>query len=155
MTHAEVVLIAFLWLCAAARETLEQPAVAPRRRRKRKSVQQLLPVVQEQRPVMSEGVRIGLLGVGALGAMAAAYYVGRRLMSTQLPKVQKVRSSVSVCVLQESSRCLTAANGTSNSLTLVISVCCSFSLPLACAKDTSVQYMDADSGGMQSLRLSY
>ena len=64
---------------------------APRRRRKRKSVQQLLPAVQEQRPLMSDGVRIGLLGVGALGAIAAVYYVGRRLMSTQLPKVQKVR----------------------------------------------------------------
>ena len=67
-------------------------AAAPRRRRKRKSVQQLLPVVQEQQPGMSEGGRIGLIGVGALGVMAAAYYVGRKLMSTQLPKVQKVSS---------------------------------------------------------------
>lgn len=48
---------------------------------------------------MSDGVRIGLLGVGALGAMAAVYYVGRRLMSTQLPKVQKVRGLLpSFCV---------------------------------------------------------
>lgn len=54
-------------------------------------MQQLLPVVQEERPGMSEGVRIGLIGIGALVAMAGAYYVGRKLMSTQLPKVQKVR----------------------------------------------------------------
>jgi len=77
--------------CADAREVLEQPVLAPRRRRrKRRSVQQLLPTVQEERPGMGEGVRIGLLGVGALMAMAAAYFIGRKLMSSQLPKVQKV-----------------------------------------------------------------
>lgn len=78
-------------VCADARKMLEQPVLAPRRRRrKRKSVQQLLPAVQEERPGMGEGVRIGLLGVGALVAMAAAFFIGRKLMSSQLPKVHKV-----------------------------------------------------------------
>ena len=67
-----------------------QPPAAVKRRRKRKTVQQLLPVVEERRPLLGDGVRVGLLGIGALAALAAAFFAGRKLLSAQLPKVQKV-----------------------------------------------------------------
>ena len=52
---------------------------------------QVLPQVEQPQSGMSEGVRTGLLGIGALVAMAGAYYIARKLLSAQLPKVQKVR----------------------------------------------------------------
>ena len=39
---------------------------------------------------MSEGVKVGVLGIGVLVLLGAAFYVGRKLLSSQLPKVQKV-----------------------------------------------------------------
>lgn len=80
----------FGMLPAAAREALVQQPAVVKRRRKRKSVQQLLPVVEERRPLLGDGVRVGLLGIGALAALAAAAFAGRKLLSAQLPKVQKV-----------------------------------------------------------------
>ena len=68
---------------------MQQPAVV-KRRRKKKTVQQLLPVVEERKPLLGDGVRVGLLGIGALAALAAAFFAGRKLLSAQLPKVQKV-----------------------------------------------------------------
>ena len=51
---------------------------------------QVLPQVEQPQTGMREGVRVGLIGIGALVALAGAYYVGRKLLSAQLPKVQKV-----------------------------------------------------------------
>ena len=50
----------------------------------------MLPTVEQQQPMLSDGIRIGFIGVGVLIAMAGAYYVGRKLMMSQIPKVQKV-----------------------------------------------------------------
>ena len=54
-------------------------------------MQQVLPMVEEPRPLLSEGVRAGLFGVGALALLALVYIAARKLLSAQLPKVQKVR----------------------------------------------------------------
>jgi hypothetical protein len=76
---------------AGARETLAvQPVPVKKRRKKRAAVQQVLPAVEAPRPLLSEGVRVGLFGVGALAALALAYLAARKLLSAQLPKVQKV-----------------------------------------------------------------
>ena len=53
---------------------------------------QVLPQVEQPQAGMSEGVKAGLIGIGALLALGGAFYVGRRLLSAQLPKVQKVRT---------------------------------------------------------------
>jgi hypothetical protein len=82
---------------AAAQEVLEQQPnpshVAPKRRKKRKlAMHQVVPAEPEQPPRqgLGGGLRVGLFGVGALLALAAAYFVGRRFVSAHLPKVQKV-----------------------------------------------------------------
>ena len=76
---------------AGARETLALQPVAVRRRRKKRGMQQVLPVVEAPKPLLSEGVRAGLFGVGALALLALGYIAARKLLSAQLPKVQKVR----------------------------------------------------------------
>ena len=53
---------------------------------------QVLPQVQQPRTGINEGVKVGVLGIGALILLGAAFYVGRKLLSSQLPKVQKVPS---------------------------------------------------------------
>ena len=60
---------------------------------------QVLPQVEQPRTGMSEGVKVGVLGIAALVLLGAAFYVGRKLLSSQLPKVQKVPSLPS-CTLQ-------------------------------------------------------
>lgn len=52
---------------------------------------QLLPIVEEQRPALSDGMRMGAIGVGVLVLAATLYYFGSKFVSAQLPKVQKVR----------------------------------------------------------------
>ena len=39
---------------------------------------------------MNEGVKVGMYGIAALVVLAGAFFVGRKLLSAQLPKVQKV-----------------------------------------------------------------
>ena len=58
---------------------------------------QVLPQVQQPRTGINEGVKVGVLGIGALILLGAAFYVGRKLLSSQLPKVQKVLSSYPSC----------------------------------------------------------
>lgn len=52
---------------------------------------QVLPQVEQPQTGMNEGVKVGLIGIGALVALGGAFFVGRKLLSSQLPKVQKVR----------------------------------------------------------------
>ena len=52
---------------------------------------QVLPQVEQPQTGMNEGVKVGLIGIGALVLLGAAFFVGRKLLSSQLPKVQKVR----------------------------------------------------------------
>ena len=54
---------------------------------------EVLPQVQQPPTGINEGVKVGVLGIGALILLGAAFYVGRKLLSSQLPKVQKVPSS--------------------------------------------------------------
>lgn len=42
-----------------------------------------------------KGVWIGLLGLGAFAALAGGFVLVRKLMDTQLPKVQKVGAAAS------------------------------------------------------------
>ncbi|CAK0782497.1 hypothetical protein CVIRNUC_005717 [Coccomyxa viridis] len=78
----------------SSRQVLEQPQAAvhlpARSRRRRKHIQAVLPQVQQPRTGINEGVKVGVLGIGALILLGAAFYVGRKLLSSQLPKVQKV-----------------------------------------------------------------
>ena len=46
--------------------------------------------MEQPRTGINEGVKVGVLGIGALVLLGAAFYVGRKLLSSQLPKVQKV-----------------------------------------------------------------
>jgi len=51
---------------------------------------QVLPQVQQPRTGINEGVKVGLIGIGALILLGGAFFLGRKLLSSQLPKVQKV-----------------------------------------------------------------
>lgn len=51
---------------------------------------QVLPQVEQPQTGMNEGVKVGLIGIGALVALGGAFFVARKLLSSQLPKVQKV-----------------------------------------------------------------
>ena len=51
---------------------------------------QVLPQVEQQRTGMNEGVKVGMYGIAALVVLGGAFFVGRKLLSAQLPKVQKV-----------------------------------------------------------------
>ena len=51
---------------------------------------QVLPQVEQPQTGMNEGVKVGLIGIGALVALGGAFFIARKLLSSQLPKVQKV-----------------------------------------------------------------
>lgn len=49
-----------------------------------------------------KGIWVGLLGLGAFAALAGGFLLVRKLMDTQLPKVQKVSAAATapgLCVL--------------------------------------------------------
>lgn len=69
------------------------PAPAPRARRKKRraaeAVQEVPAAPQPHLPM--EGIRLGVQGLAAFGVLAGGFVLGRKLLGSQLPKVQKVR----------------------------------------------------------------
>ncbi len=83
--------------CVAAEEEATAEAsqeLAPNRQARQREYVRIEPTPPpSDSPPMREIIQMGLLGVGALAALAGLFMVIRKLASSELPKVQKVRAT--------------------------------------------------------------
>ena len=71
---------------------------------------QVLPQVEQPCSGINEGIKVGVIGIGALLLLGGAFFVGRKLLSSQLPKVQKVNPAIHINLSRICCKLLPAAN---------------------------------------------